>query len=219
MKYAIFDLDGTITDSMDYWRNFGKYYLIENGLVNAGEMIEIEHISGTKWVEDLCDYIEKTYNVSLTPDEFMSWGLSFMRKRYGEYVGFKPGAKELLDTLQKQGVKMCICSSTDKELMQPALDKLDLEKYFRFTLHCRQFGKEKNNPDTFRYCMEQLGAEKPEEVAVFEDALYSAETAKKMGFYTVGMYDATEPNREKMMSVCDQYVTDYSQLDYSKLPE
>ena len=67
--------------------------------------------------------------------------------------------------------------------------------------------------------MQRLGAQSPRQVAVFEDALYSASTAKKAGFYLVGMYDKTEKNTDKLEEIADQYVTDYSRLDYRLLPE
>lgn len=219
MRYAIFDLDGTITDSMKYWRNFAKYFLIENGFSEDDGINDIERIDGTKWVEAICDFICTKYKIDVTPRSLYDWGLNFMRKRYETTIDFKPGARRLLDNLKEQGVKMCICSSTDKELMQPALDRLDLNKYFEFTLHCRQFGKEKNNPETFEYCMKKLGASSPDQVAVFEDALYSASTAHAAGFYVVGMFDDTENSAQEMKKVCNQYVTDFAQLDYSDLPE
>ena len=142
-----------------------------------------------------------------------------MMRKYAEEVDYKPGAKQLLDKLLADGVKMCICSSTDRAIMEPLLQKFDLDRYFQFTLHCRQFGMEKNNPEIFMHCMRELGAEKPSEVAVFEDALYSASTAKAAGFYIVGMYDVTEKGGRQLKELADQYVTDYVQLDFSKLPE
>ena len=56
-------------------------------------------------------------------------------------------------------------------------------------------------------------------MAVFEDALYSAKTAKMAGFYVVGMYDKTETNKEQMQNTVDRYVYDYSELDFDKLPK
>ena len=67
--------------------------------------------------------------------------------------------------------------------------------------------------------MEKLGAEKPCEVAVFEDAFYSANTAKNAGFYVVGIYDVTEHRNEQMKAVCNQYISDFSQIDFENLPK
>ena len=216
MKYAIFDLDGTVVDSMKYWRNFGRYYLIEKGY-NPGEN-ELERIESVNWAKGICDYFYEHYHFTLTPEELYTWGMDFMKRKYSNDIKFKPGAVDLLEKLHNSGVKMCICSSTDYRLMEPALERLDIAKYFDFTVHCREYGKEKDDPEIFLYCMERLGAKNPGEVAVFEDAYYSRSTAKSAGFYVVGMFDETEKNQDKMQAISDQYVTDYSQLDFSKLP-
>ena len=216
MRYAIFDLDGTIVDSMSYWRGFVSAFIKEH---NLQQREEYNDFTGTDWVEKLCEYLNKTFEMDMTPEKFMDWGMDYMMRMYANNVGFKPGAQQLLDTLQAQGVKMCVCSSTDRYLMEPVLQKYDLDKYFQFTVHCRQYGKEKNDPEIFTYCMNRLGAENPADVAVFEDALYSAQTAKNAGFYVCGMYDITEKKTDVLKEIADQYVTDWAQLDLSKLPE
>lgn len=221
MRYAIFDLDGTIVDSMIYWRSFEKEFLREMGIDEKEMKLSKNDWIGSDWVEALCDFFNKNYNFDfqLTPEKFHQWGIEFMMRKYANDVDFKPGAHQLLDTLKQQGVKMCVCSSTDRSIMEPVLQKYDLDKYFQFTVHCREYGVEKNDPQVFRYCMERLGAENPAEVAVFEDAAYSISTAKAAGFYTVGMYDVTEKNADKVKENADQYVTDYADLDLSKLPK
>lgn len=220
MKYAIFDLDGTIVDSMGYWRGFEKAFLLENGIKEE----DIKKLSknqwiGSDWVEALCEFFNTEYGFDLTPEKFHQWGIDFMMKKYATVIDFKPGAKEMLDKMKAAGVKMCVCSSTDRSIMEPVMQKYGLDRYFDFTVHCRRYGKEKNDPEIFRYCMGRLGAENPEEVSVFEDAVYSAATAKSAGFYVVGMYDVNEKRTDELKELADQYVTDYAQLDWAKLPE
>ncbi len=216
MRYAIFDLDGTIVDSMGYWRGLAKAFIAEKKL---GDMEEFNNFTGTDWVEKLCNFFNERYNMDITPEKFMQWGIDFIMRKYADDVLPKAGAFHMLDNLKEQGVKMCICSSTDRYMMEPVLKKYDLEKYFEFTEHCRRYGKEKNDPEIYLHCMKKLGAENPAEVAVFEDAHYAATTVKNAGFYLVAMHDVNEPRTAELETVADQYVTDYAQLDYSKLPE
>ncbi|MEG1863313.1 MAG: HAD family phosphatase [Oscillospiraceae bacterium] len=216
MRFAIFDLDGTLVDSMEYWRGFPKAFLEEKGYTPTSE---IERIGKVNWIKWLCTYFKDEYGLITTPKEVNDWAVAYVMKQYNTIVPFKSGAKEMLEKLYNEGVQMCICSSTDRYMMEGVLKRLDMLKYFKFTEHCRQFGKEKDEPMIFHHCMEKLGAKSPQEVAVFEDAFYSASTAKSEGFYLVGMYDKTEPKQAELKALADQYVSSYEGLDYSKLPK
>jgi len=216
MKYAIFDLDGTLVDSMTMWRSVGKTFLEHH---NYPPLKYTKQSSNDTWEKDFLNAVREQLGVEITDEYFFKWFSDYVIEQYSKVLPLKPNAIELLEKLKADGVKMCICSSTHRFMMQPALERLGLLKYFEFTCHCNEFGKEKNQPDIFFYCMEKIGAEKPCETAVFEDAYYSANTAKTAGFYVVGVYDITEHHNEKMQNICDQYISDFSQLDFSKLPD
>lgn len=79
MKYAIFDLDGTVVDSMKYWRNFGRYYLIEKGY-NPGEN-ELERIESVNWAKGICDYFYEHYHFTLIPRRALHLGYGFYEKK------------------------------------------------------------------------------------------------------------------------------------------
>ena len=106
MRYAIFDLDGTIVDSMIYWRSFEKEFLREMGIDEKEMKLSKNDWIGSDWVEALCDFFNKNYNFDfhLTPEKFHQWGIEFMMRKYANDVDFKPGAHQLLDTLKEQGV-------------------------------------------------------------------------------------------------------------------
>jgi len=216
MKYAIFDLDGTLVDSMTMWRSVGKTFLEQHGYP---PLKYAKKSSNDTWEKDFLNAVREELGIDVTYDYFFKWFSDYVIEQYSHHLPLKPYAKELLERLKADGVKMCICSSTHRFMMQPALERLDLLKYFDFTCHCNEFGKEKNQPDIFFHCMEKLGAENPCEVAVFEDAFYSANTAKNAGFYVVGIYDVTEHRNEQMKAVCNQYISDFSQIDYENLPK
>lgn len=215
MKYAIFDLDGTLVDSMTMWRSVGKTFLEQH---NYPPLKYAKKSSNDTWEKDFLNAVREQLNIDISDEYFFNWFSEYVIKQYADVLQLKPYALQLLDRLKSEGVKMCICSSTHRFMMQPALERLELEKYFDFTCHCNEFGKEKNQPDIFLYCMEKFGADKPADIAVFEDALYSAKTAKNAGFYVVGIYDVTETENEQMKQICDQYISDFSKLDFSVLP-
>lgn len=216
MRYAIFDLDGTLVDSMTMWRSVGKTFLERH---NYPPLKYTKQSSNDTWEKDFLGAVNEQLGLDITYEYFFKWFSDYVIEQYRDVLPLKDNAYSVLTELKNQGVKMCICSSTHRFMMQPALERLDLLKFFEFTCHCNEFGKEKNEPDIFLYCMEKLGANNPSEVAVFEDAVYSASTAKKAGFYVVGISDVTEKKKEQMLEVCDQYITNFDQLCFEKLPE
>ncbi len=212
MKYAIFDFDGTIIDSMGMWRNISNSFLEENGIQPQEDL---KQLNNATWVDEFVEIVKKRFNIDINKKSFFNWTLNYATRQYRDILELKPTSYNFLSTLKEQGTKMCICSSTYKDMMMPALERLDLLKFFDFTCHCADFGKEKDEPDIFYYCMEKLGAKNPQEVVVFEDAYYSASTAKSVGFNVVGIYDPSEPCQKELKSICDQYITDYTQVDFS----
>ena len=216
MKYAIFDVDGTLIDSMKMWRNVGAVFLESHGYP---PLKYHKKTSNDTWEHDFLREVKEQLNIDVTYEEFFKWFSDYVIGQYSCHLPLKSGAYSLLQKLKADGVKMCVCTSTHRFMMQPALDRLGLNEFFEFTCHCNEFGKEKNCPDIFIHCMEKLGAENPGDVVVFEDAFYSASTAKSAGFHLVGIFDDTEHRNLEMQKICDQYIPDFSELDFSKLPE
>ena len=214
MRYAIFDFDGTLADSMLMWRSVGKTFLESHGYP---QLKYTKQSSNDTWEHDFLQAVNEQLGLDITYEYFFSWFSGYVVEQYSKHIPLKDTAYNFLETLHNKGVKMCICSSTNRDMMQHALDRLDLNRFFEFTCHCNEFGKEKNDSSIFMYCMEKLGASLPAEVCVFEDAFYAANTARNSGFYTVGIYDSTEPKSAEMQRICHQYITDYTQFDFNIL--
>ncbi len=212
---AIFDLDGTILDSMRYWRGMDTEFLISKGVKDPEGMPQVRD---KDWMEKIIRFMNEKYGLGTTWDELHRWTLENIKIHYATDIPFKPGALQLLEELKRRGMRMCLCSSTDRYLMDPALERLDLERFFEFTLHCREFGMEKNDPEIFRYCARKLGETDMSRTVVFEDATYAARTAKRAGCYVVAMKDLTEKDPEGIIAAADQYVEDFADLDIDALP-
>ena len=113
-----------------------------------------------------------------------------MEMHYRKDVPLKDGVAEYLKSLAERGVRMCVASATAEPLMQACLKRLGVLECFDFLLSCETVGAGKNRPDVYFAAAQRLGC-RPEEAAVYEDALYAAKTAKQAGFYVVGIYDET----------------------------
>ena len=215
MRYAIFDFDGTLIDSMTMWRNMGNIFLEKN---NFPPLKYQKKLQNDTWEVEFLKAVNEQLGLNISQEFFFNWFSDYVKEAYGSFLPLKETAYDFLQKLLNNGVKMCICSSTHRFMMEPALERLDLLKFFEFTCHCNDFGSEKNKPDIYLHCMEKLGAKSPAEVAVFEDALYAIKTVSEAGFYTVGIYDVTEKNKEEVKKYCHQYIENYDQLDMGKLP-
>lgn len=182
-KFAIFDMDGTLVDSMGYWKNLAAEYLGSQGIdpVPAEILERIRPMTMTQSGE----LFRREFG--LTGD--IAAGMNaMMEAHYRRNIPLKPGVKACLEALRQRGVRMCVASATAEHLMEACLDRLGVLGYFEFLLSCETVGAGKNSPAVYYESARRLGAE-PAETAVWEDALYAARTAKNAGFYVVGVYD------------------------------
>ena len=207
---AIFDMDGTLTDSMFIWMELGSRYLVSYGITPRENLLE-EIKALTMW--DTIDYIKREYGIHQTNDEIYRRIESLLWPMYRDEVLPKDGVFLLLDRLRERGVKMAVASATDKHIVEMVLEKTGLLGYFSEVFTCSSVGAGKDVPLIYEKALDSLGTPK-EETAVFEDALYALTTAKNAGFPVVGVYDASaEKDRSVIEELSDFYITDYKK-DY-----
>ena len=209
IKGAIFDLDGTILDSMFIWDTIGEDYLRSIGKEPKENLKETFK---TFTLEQAAHYYIENYEVTLYVDEIID-GVNKMAERYyTETVKLKPGIEVFLENLKANGVKMCIATVTDKPLVEVALDRLGVRDYFSEIFTCASVGHSKEEPHIYREAQKHFGTVKSE-TAVFEDALYALKTAKADGFVTVGVFDIYEENQEEVKMMADCYIENYSDFE------
>ncbi len=206
-KFAIFDMDGTLVDSMVYWRCLGRDYLKSKGVTEVKDEV-MEQIRTMTMLESSALFIE-TYGLYGTPEAVAAEMYEVMDEHYRADVPLKPGVRDYLEQLYKDGVRMCVASSTREELIQSCLSRLGVADLFEFFISCESLGTEKTSPLVFEMAAARLGV-RPEEAAVYEDALYAAETAKKAGFYVVGIYDVhAKKHWEELKLLADEVISDW----------
>lgn len=176
-KFAIFDMDGTLINSMDYWCNLGREYLYKYGITENIEDI-LEEV-GTKTMSQGSKLFADNFDGLPDVPEIISELRTMIADHYKKDVVTKPGVIEYLEALHNQGVRMCLASATDVNLVVLVMKRLGIDKYFEFMLSCEEIGKGKDEPDIYLEAVRRLGC-KPEEAAVYEDVFYSANTAKKL---------------------------------------
>ena len=209
IKGAIFDLDGTILDSMFIWDTIGEDYLRTLGIETKENLKETFK---TFSLEQAAQYYRENYGVTLTVSEIV-YGVNKMAENYYvDTVQLKPGIEMFLEKLKANNVKMCIATVTDKHLAEAALGRLGVRDYFSEILTCASVGRSKEEPYIYREAQKHLGTSKSETV-VFEDALYALKTAKSDGFIAVGVFDIHEENQNELRMTADSYIENYSEFD------
>lgn len=209
-KYAIFDMDGTLIDSMGYWNNLLQEFLLSQGIKE--DVTALMQQVKTMTMEQSSAMLSKLYPQLGDPRDFAKNAGALMARHYAQDIPLKPGVKNYLEKLKADGVKMCVATITDRKLLEVCFKRLGIDKYFDFTLSANECGKGKDDPEIYLAACEKFGST-PCETAVFEDAPYALETAKKAGFYTVAVYDDGEKNNlEKAKAAADEYIDDWSQI-------
>lgn len=214
VKYAIFDMDGTLLDSMYVWDEVGSTYLQRQGIAPP---------EGLRWklrdmtVGQTAAYFQ-TLGVRQPLEEIMEAINAIPYAAYRDEVQPKPGAVAYVQALYKQGVPMCIVSSTDARSIRAALERLHLMRYFRFVLSPNDFGTGKDQPEIFYEAARRLGGE-PAETVVFEDSLYAIQTAKAAGFPVVAVADErAAKDRHAIERLADCFLPDLLALSAQETP-
>lgn len=209
IKGAIFDLDGTLLDSMHAWEGVGERYLKSKNIAVSPEFAE--EIKKMSLVES-CAFVKTRYGLKESTDEILSEILHIVGDFYTNEAKLKPGVKEFLTHLGKSGVKLCVATATDKALAENALERNGVLELFDFVLTCGEAKCNKETADIYNLALERLGTEK-ENTFVFEDAYHAAESAKKGGFFVCGVYDESE--NLPVESISDVFIKSYFEVgDY-----
>ena len=209
IRGAIFDVDGTLLDSMFIWDTIGEAYLRSIGYQPKENLNEtFKNMS----LHQAARYYQTEYGVTQSIDEIMD-GVNAMLERYYRFeVPLKPGVAELLERLRQDGVKLCIATATDRHLVEAALDRCGVLSCFGEIFTCNEVGHGKDEPDIFEEALRFLGTEKAETV-VFDDALYAVRTAKEAGFPVAAVYDSHEKAQDQIRMLADVYLEELTQLD------
>ncbi len=213
IKGAIFDMDGTLVNSLMwwdvFWSNLGKKFL-NNPNFKPSE--EDDRKVRTMVFPDCMAFIQKAYSIPATAQELLDFAYADIEQFYKEKVKCKTGAIELLENLKSKGIKLCLASATKKDHVMLCLNNLGLTKYFEVILSCADIGKGKDKPDIYLLSLQQLGL-KPEQTCVFEDSYVALETSKSIGCKTVGIFDRYNFGQDRLKSASIYYLSEGESLD------
>lgn len=182
---AIFDVDGTILDSMQEWRQIGSRFLVSKGCTPAPDIDE-KMIHRT--LEESALAFKEEYGVQGSIEEIVEGILKLIEDGYRHTIQLKEGILGVLDDLREMKIPMYVATATDRDMLEPAFARLDLWKYFNGMITCSELGVSKRNADIYRHAAGLLHSA-PEKTLVFEDVEHAVTSASDAGFPVVAIYD------------------------------
>ena len=209
MQGAIFDVDGTILDSMQVWWDAAKMFFEDLGVEFDYETaVEIREMSLS---ESLPMLIER-YGLDVTVEEATDKIRLTALTAYEASVPLKEGVGEYLKKLHQSGVKIAIATSSYEKLCKAAFSRLGIIDYIDAYAFSHEVGGTKQTPAVYELAAERIGVS-PKECVVYEDSLIGIKSAKRGGFKTCGVYDSTNADiLDVLKQSADHYITGWSEL-------
>lgn len=209
MRGAIFDLDGTLIDSMWVWAK------IDDELLRAfGEKPDEEYreaITKLSFREG-AEYIISRYRLQKTPEQILKQIDDMAMHEYRANIRLKPGVREYLLELSRQGVSLAVGTSCTQALCRAVLESNGIINLFEHFIFANTIPGGKRTPEFFKVCAEKMGLECGD-CTVFEDSVFAAQSAKAAGCRTVGIYDDyTGEQFNALREACGRTIHSFAEL-------
>lgn len=206
IEAVIFDLDGSLVDSMWLWKAIDIEYLGRFG-VPLPERLQND-IEGMSFHETAL-YFKERFLIPDSLDQIKEDWNRMAWDKYAKEVPLKPGVQEFLDGCRARGIRLGIATSNSRELMENIALVHGLKDYFTCILTGSEIKRGKPAPDIYLEVAERLGVE-PVKCLVFEDIIPGIQAGKNAGMRVCAVEDVYSlDQREDKMALADYYVEDF----------
>ncbi|MBQ1371247.1 MAG: HAD family phosphatase [Clostridia bacterium] len=214
IRGAIFDMDGTLTESMHLWIEIGRRYLEGLGYKVSPEQ---NHEMTRMLLEPMALYMQDEFGLAKSQEQIIAEINKIVEPGYFEDVAVKPTVVESLEAMQERGIRMCVATATDRHLTEACLKRNGIDRFFSAIFTCGEEHCNKRTSQIYDKARAHLGTS-PEETYIFEDTYVSILGAKQSGCRVVALEDRwSEKKRDLIKETADVYVARMGDLDLDLL--
>lgn len=207
-KGAIFDLDGTLIDSMNLWQEVDVEFFEKHNIFMPDDYTKTIAPMG---VYGAAKYSKEAFGLDISIEQIIEEWRMMAKRKYLD-ISLKDGAKDYLFHLKNKGVKLAIATASEEELFAPLLKKHGIYHLFDNITTLSEVKRGKGFPDIYEKAAEKLNV-KSEDCIVFEDILLGIKGAKDGGFKAVCMRDFTsDKDRHAILRLCDKYIESFKEM-------
>ena len=208
-KGVIFDLDGTLFDSMGIWKEVDIAFFKNHGMrmpSDYQDKIKDMHF------RTMAIYTKERFHMRSSIESIMDEWCELCYDKYANDVPLKKGVKEFLDLLKENNIKIAFATANTTELSEVCLKNNGIFEYFDTGAYLHETLTDKSDPDVYFLACERLGLS-PEECIVFEDLLAGIKGAVKGGFTVCGVYDKhSRRDTENIKRIADYYIKSFEEF-------
>ena len=209
IKACLFDMDGTLLDSMHIWKDIDIEFLGRYGHDLPPTLQRA--IEGMSFRETAC-YIKDRFHLPPSIEEIMNIWNEMAFQKYSEEIFFKEGAFEFVKMLKEKGIRTAICTSNSRELVNAVAEHLGFLPYFDTIITSCEVGAGKPAPDIYLEAAKRVGVA-PEHCLVFEDIVTGLTAGKRAGMKLCAVEDVySADQKEAKKAMADYYVENYLDL-------
>lgn len=209
LEGAIFDMDGTLLNSMYIWETYGSDYLKSRGIEPRSG---VDAVTVAMSLQNAARYLIREYGLADSEETIVNDINLMVEDQYFHLVQPKPGVPELLKRLHEGGVRMAVATATDRYQVEAALERCGLMRYFSAIFTAPEHGS-KRETRIFEAALSHLGTRR-ECTVLFDDALYALKTAKAAGMPVVAIYDRSQTKDEdEIRNLADLYLNSFEESE------
>lgn len=206
---VLFDLDGTLVDSMWMWKEIDIEFLGRFGYDCPNDLERA--IEGMSFSETAV-YFKKRFSLPMTLDEIKACWIAMSIDKYRNEVALKPGALEFLKYCRENRIKTGIATSNGRDMVEAALESLEIGSYFQAVTTACEVASGKPEPDIYLEVARRLSVD-PSACLVFEDIPAGIMAGKRAGMTVLAVGDAFSKNLEpEKRALADGFIQDYFEL-------